>query len=117
RVGELCVRSLDANDAVFTSSQVLTPPQVSVLQIRTQILNTIISQVAAAHSVPVVDVNTLLRQVDTSFTGGFFSLYGIHPSVTGHLKLANAFIRAIDAEITKRGSFGGFNELLPLIPE
>ncbi|MBN2170720.1 MAG: hypothetical protein JW819_05310 [Candidatus Krumholzibacteriota bacterium] len=71
--------------------------------------NTVIDTLAAARSIPVVDIHALLArgaaeglvhngQLLTAelVTGGLFSLDGVHPADLGHAVVAEAFARVIN---------------------
>lgn len=111
----------------FTDAQVLVPEQLRRVQRRIADYNAIIRDVCAAKKVPVLDVNAIFKKaaadgiqvgdvkLTTAYAGGLFSLDAIHPTFTANAILANDFIEVINAEIRKRGSFGGRRQPIPLL--
>lgn len=113
---ELCLSPLDGDENTFSRREILDPGEIAVIQNRITEFNQVIADIAERDDLALVDVNALLAGEDTSFTGGIFSLDGIHPSIVGHQLIANAFIEVINNEIIDRGEFGGFTTLIPLVP-
>jgi hypothetical protein len=110
RRGALCAAPFAGTEDVFTRTEVLDPKELAVIRQRIGAMNGAIAEVAAAQNLVLVDAHRLVAGVpDRSFTGGFFSLDGIYPSSEGQRQLANAFIAAVNAEITARGRFGGLS--------
>jgi lysophospholipase L1-like esterase len=111
----------------FTDAQVLSPAQLRRVRKRIADYNAIIAEVCAARRIPVLDVNAIFQKaategivvgstkLTTTYNGGIFSLDAIHPTHTANAVLANDFIDLINAEIRKRGTFGGRRQAIPPI--
>ena len=90
---------------------VLTPEDVAAVSAAVDQMNAHIQSVASAHGWAVLDANALLGQIKAeqpTFSvyrmmtcplpyGPYISLDGVHPSTTGHVRIANAAIAAINA--------------------
>jgi hypothetical protein len=130
-------KDLNGHDALFTAikegrrsfaeSQVLSPAQLRRVQRRVEDYNEIIQEVCGSKKIPVLDVRALFKKaavdgiqvgdtkLTTNYAGGLFSLDAIHPTHSANAILANDFIDVINAEIRKRGTFGGRRQPIPLI--
>lgn len=98
-----------AESAPLPSAFVLDSDEITVAQNAVDAYNTAIETVAAQHGVPVVDVNSYMRdladgmsvagiEVSAAYlTGGVFSLDGVHPNSFGNALIANQFIETINA--------------------
>ena len=74
-----------------------------------QHFNSKISQSAASHKIPLVDMNSFFRQIKNGYAfdgitfssqfiqGAFFSLDGYHPTAQGYGLLTNQFIQTINS--------------------
>ncbi len=89
----------------LVDGSVLTAEEAAPIQARIVALNQILADLAAKHSLHLVDLNASLRAPQTvegtTYTaewgaGGFFCLDGVHFSHSGHAYAANLFIRAIN---------------------
>jgi lysophospholipase L1-like esterase len=89
---------------------ILDAAEVSFLRDRVNANNQAISEIAAAASIPVVDVHAFYRAIlsggynvggvvlNANFlTGGIISYDGVHPTELGYAILANEWIRVINA--------------------
>jgi lysophospholipase L1-like esterase len=130
-------KDLNGHDALFTAikegrrcfseAQVLSPTQLRRVQKRIEEYNEIIQEVCGSKRIPVLDIRVLFKKaaaegiqvgdakLTTAYAGGLFSLDAIHPTYTANAILANDFIEVINAEIRKRGAFGGRRQPIPLI--
>jgi lysophospholipase L1-like esterase len=73
--------------------------------------NAFIADLARENGAVLVDIHALLervrrdglpvgrRRLTVDYLGGFFSLDGIHPSITGHAAIANEFLAAMNARL------------------
>ncbi|HSR66674.1 MAG TPA: SGNH/GDSL hydrolase family protein [Acidobacteriota bacterium] len=89
-------------------SVVLTAEEAATMTAATNQMNGFIAQFAGAVGVPVVDINSFIRDVDengfqagqftltTDFLGGVFSLDGVHPNATAQAAVANLFIQRMN---------------------
>jgi hypothetical protein len=85
---------------------VLTPAQLTAIQLQIQQYNRVIEATATAAGFPVVNAYSVFDNliehpitiegitITTHYNGGAFSLDGVHPSDTGHAIFANVFIAA-----------------------
>jgi len=112
---EICSSPLDGDENTFGRNEVLDPDELSFIQDRISAFNQVIAEAVEREDLALVDANALLAEADTSFTGGVFSLDGVHPSAQGHQLIASAFIDVINTEITARGEFGGLTTLIPAV--
>ena len=92
--------------------QVLTVPEQTAVGTAITSYNQTIETVASANGLALVDINSLLSELNTAgvqlsdgslvtstfATGGGFSLDGVHPSPRGYAIIANAFTEAINAQ-------------------
>ncbi len=88
---------------------VLDPARITFIRSQVAAYNNVISQAAAAVGFPLVDAHNILNSIVTNpitiegvtinlgYNGGAFSLDGVHPSDTGYVLFANAFIKALDS--------------------
>lgn len=96
------------------SKYVLDSDEVQVVQTHTQNLNTKIAEAAAAHQIPVANINALFNSIQPKdgkatlyinavgttpafISGNLFSLDGVHPTPRGYAVVANEFIKTINA--------------------
>lgn len=90
-------------------SEILRAERVTEIRNLTAQMNGFISGAAAQFGVPVVDIHSILADIDangytlsngqvltTAFLGGIFSLDGVHPTYTGQAIVANAFIQKMN---------------------
>jgi lysophospholipase L1-like esterase len=97
----------------------LSAAEAAAIQSRVAEYNTSIRTVAAANNIPVVDANTILKNIQSDgvvvggvelnaryVTGGIFSLDGVHPTTIGYGVVANEFIKAIN---------GAYGSNIPLV--
>jgi lysophospholipase L1-like esterase len=122
-------KALKENKRCFTDAQVLSPQQLRRVSKRIADYNEVIRTVCEAKKIPVLDIHAMFKKANaegilvgetrltTAYGGGLFSLDAIHPTQTANAILANQFIQVINAEIGKRGSFGGRRQPTPLIDE
>lgn len=89
---------------------ILDAAEVSFLRDRVNANNQAIAEIAAAASIPVVDVSAFYRAIQSGgytvggvvlnnnfLTGGIISYDGVHPTDLGYAILANEWIRVINA--------------------
>jgi lysophospholipase L1-like esterase len=101
------------------SQYVLDSDEAAIAQAAVENFNSTIASLAAARSIPVVDVNGFLADVAANgyyvaglefttemVTGGLFSYDGVHPSDLGYAIVANQFIETINNE---------FNASIPFV--
>ena len=87
----------------------LDPAEVAIVRARVNENNQAIQEICQAASVPVLDVNALLREISTTgrsvggvvltsafLSGGVFSYDGVHPNDLGYAVVANEWIRVIN---------------------
>ena len=103
---------------------VLDANEVELVEQRIEVFNEIIDEAAAGIGAPVVDINTLFKEIVANppvilgvsithrFLGGMFSLDGVHPSNIGHALTANAFIKMINFHFNMQIPELTFAELL-----
>ncbi len=107
------------SSAPLPNSLVLDAGEVTTAKNAVADFNTKIETIAAANSIPVVDMNGFLNGISTDgyeiggfnftsafITGGLFSLDGVHPAPLGYGLVANQFIEVINAE---------FNATIPMV--
>jgi lysophospholipase L1-like esterase len=88
----------------------LDPAEVALIRARVNENNQAIREICQAASIPVLDINALLREVSTTgrsvggvvltsafLSGGVFSYDGVHPNDLGYAVVANEWIRLINA--------------------
>jgi hypothetical protein len=87
---------------------VLDKYELAKINAAIQHFNSKISQSAASHNIPMVDMNSFFRQIKNGYAydginfssqfiqGAFFSLDGYHPTAQGYGLLANQFILTIN---------------------
>lgn len=87
---------------------ILSPSQITYIQQQVTAYNVVIAQAASAQGFPLVDARSILDGIQSSpitiegvtinlgYNGGAFSLDGVHPSDTGYVMFANAFIKALN---------------------
>ena len=90
-------------------SQVLTPTELTAIGTRITQYNAVISQLAAARNIPVVDINAFFSNAKNGIqvgpmslnlnyiTGGLVSLDGFHLTDIGYTLFANEYIKTINA--------------------
>jgi lysophospholipase L1-like esterase len=89
---------------------ILDPNEIAIIQDHVTANNQAIRDICAAANVPVLDVNSLLKELATTgrtvggitltsafLSGGVFSYDGVHPNDIGYAVVANEFIRVINA--------------------
>ncbi len=91
---------------------VLTPSDVQTIQAQVNAYNQVIAATAASAGATLVDIHSTFETAyadgvtvngytaNFSFLGGLFALDGIHPTNTGYGVLANAFIDAINSDLS-----------------
>ena len=89
-------------------SAVVTAAEAATIHDYVVAYNQIIADEAAAHGIPVADINNLLsdikrkgivvggQRLTADYLGGIFSLDGIHPTNTGYAVVANEFIKTMN---------------------
>lgn len=94
--------------APMPTSVVLDKDEIAIAKTAVAAFNTSISTVSAQFGVPVVDMNSYMKELadgivvagvelDAGFiTGGVFSLDGVHPNNLGYALIANQFIEVIN---------------------
>jgi len=87
---------------------ILDKYEIPLVNAAIQHFNSKIAQSAAAHHIPLVDMNSFFRQIKNGYSydgisfssqfiqGAFFSLDGYHPTAQGYGLLTNQFIQAIN---------------------
>lgn len=99
--------------APLPSSLVLDEVEAAVARNAVQEYNGVISSVAAANDIAVVDFNSFVQNVSENgiyigglkftgalVTGGIFSLDGVHPSDLGYAIIANEWINVINEKFS-----------------
>jgi len=102
----------------LADSDTLTPAEFGAIAQRITEFNDVINQAAAAHGIPVADVNALFNQIASGsvviaglpfnakyITGGIIGLDGTHLTDIGYTLLANTWIKAVN---------GGYGTHIPL---
>ena len=91
---------------------VLTAAEVQQIQAATATFNGIIAEQASLHGAPLVDLHGVLnlvrdygivvggQRLSTRFLGVVFTLDAIHPTNTGHVVIANEFIKALNTNFS-----------------
>ena len=88
----------------------ITATEASQLKTATDAYNASIQAIADAKGLAFVDINAMYNQVNnggivansqtmtSTFTGGMFSLDGVHPSPRGNALISNKFLEAINSK-------------------
>lgn len=110
----------------------LTIAEVASIRAIVDSYNASIDAAAAAHDIPVLDVNAIFTDVKAVsgsagagyplgsgirvkadfISGGLFSLDGVHPSALGYAFIANEYIKAINAHYNSNIPLVNFNSYL-----
>ena len=111
--------ALGGSGTPLPTTVTLSAAEAAAIQTRVAEYNTSIRTVAAANNIPVVDANTILKNIQSDgivvggveltaryVTGGIFSLDGVHPTTIGYGVVANEFIKAIN---------GAYGSNVPLV--
>jgi len=108
-VSQMQAGGLNPSGTVITGGQTLNTNEKTSIQNSVNDFNDIISSAAASFGIPVVDINALLQEINSSgidgYTGNFvlddpentaFSLDGVHPDNAGYAIISNRFIQKIN---------------------
>ncbi len=109
-------------EALLIPGNIMDPLEVAAINAHTEALNAVITEVASAQGIPVLDVYSWLEGLaqaqpikmgpfsigldyapafSATGTSGFFSLDGFHPSNTGYALVGNEFIKIINQNFGK----------------
>jgi lysophospholipase L1-like esterase len=113
---------LGGTGAPLPDEVILDPNKLAIIRDHVSADNQAITDICALANIPVLDVNSLLREFATTgrdvggityssafLTGGIFSYDGVHPTEMGYALVTNEWIRVINAN-------GGSLPLLDLGP-
>ncbi len=122
---------LNGNGLPLPDDKILDVSEIALVRESVESYNASIDSICAKRKIPVVDIYTLYKELNTGLneagfiftntfiSGGFFSLDGIHPSDLGNGILANEWIRAINSNfpvsIPPVNLFDLISELQPLV--